>query len=77
MEDSCKKEFFNEIVSNIKFNKQYIFRIKVIDNPGNEWYNKYCQEMGIMEETFELVMYELDDDEVVTKPETKVIRGIF
>jgi hypothetical protein len=77
MEDSCKKEFFNEIVSRIKFNKQYLFKVKVIDAESDSWYNKYYMDMGIMQETFEFTMYELDDDEVVTKPETVCIRGLF
>ena len=77
MEDSCKKEFFNEIVSKVKSNKQYLFKIKVVDMDADSWYNKYCRDMGIIQETFEFTMYELDDDEVVTKPETVCIRGLF
>ena len=67
MEGHVKEDFLHKIISEIKFDKQYMFTIKVVDVSNDYYY-------GIVEEIFEFTMSELDDDEVVAKKEDLELR---
>lgn len=70
MENQVKGEFFTKILSSIKFNKQYTFKVEVVDISTEEWYN-------ITVETFKFTMYELDDDDIITKQERVYMKDVF
>ena len=71
MEDGCKKEFLYEIASKIKSGRRYVFSISVVD----------CGEphigMGIVQETFEFTMHEMEGDEQVVKPNVCSAGNLF
>ena len=70
MEGQVKQEFFHKVFSNIKCGKRYLFSVKVVDADIDSYYDT-------LQETFEFKMFELEDDEIVTKPEEHIIRGLF
>lgn len=65
MEDHVKIEFFNHILSKIRFGKQYTFHIEVISNELLE--DTIRMDYGIIRETFQFTMFELEDDDVIVK----------